>query len=163
PEAQLELIAKKLKDSLKEVDLSFNELYFEPGRYLVGDAGIYVAKIINIQSDRWVFLNLGTNICPKFAKCSLRFYNASAINAPHKFKTSIAGIVPTDQDVLVKDYFFTKRINIDDLILITNVGAYTLTFSNRFPYALPSIFKINGSELDKIFDPNEVRDFSIRT
>ena len=163
PEAQLELIAKKLKNYLNEVDLSFKELYFEPGRYLVGDAAIYIAKIINTQSDRWIFLNLGTNVCPKFARCSLRFYNASVIDAPHKYKTSIAGIVPTDQDVLVKDYFFTKRIKIDDLVLITNVGAYTLTFSNRFPYALPSIFKLNDSELVKIFDPNEDRDFSIRT
>lgn len=161
PEAQLMLIAKKLKDYLDELDLDYKELYIEPGRYLIGDAGVFIAKIIHSHKDRWIFLNLGTNICPKFAKCSLRFYNASAINEPHKYKTSIAGNVPTDQDVLVKDYFFTERINEEDLILITNVGAYTLTFSNRFPYSLPSIFKIIGSKLVNLFDPKKDRDFSI--
>ena len=65
--------------------------------------------------------------------------------------------------MLVKDYFFTKRINEGDLILITNVGAYTLTFSNRFPYALSPIFKVNNSNLIKIFDPKIDRDFSIKS
>jgi len=159
---QLELIASKLKDLLDMANLKYEEVYFEPGRYLVGDAGIFVAKVINSQKNRWILLNLGTNVIPKFAKCPLRFYNVSRINSPHKYKTSIAGIVPTDQDVLVKDYFFTKEINEGDFILITNVGAYTLTFSNRFPYALPPIFKINDSDLLKIFDPKIDRDFSIK-
>ena len=161
PKKQLEIIASKLKNLIESANLKYKEVYFEPGRYLVGDAGIFVAKIINSQSDRWISLNLGTNICPKFARCSLRFYNASFINSAHKYKTSITGNVPTDQDVLVKDYFFTNRINEGDLVLITNVGAYTLTFSNRFPYALPPIYKINDSELVKIFDPQIDRDFSI--
>ena len=136
-------------------------------RHISGKERRWLKKIFKrgkgSASYRALVILLATNICPKFARCSLRFYNASVINAPHKYKTSIAGIVPTDQDVLVKDYFFTKRINVDDLILITNVGAYSLTFSNRFPYALPSIFKIKGSEFTKIFDPIEDKDFSIRT
>ena len=163
PKKQLEIIASKLKNLLDLYNTRYKELYFEPGRYLVGDAGVFVAKIINSQKDRWISLNIGTNLIPKFARCSLRFYNASVINSAHKYKTSIAGIVPTDQDVLVKDYFFTKRINEGDLILITNVGAYTLTFSNRFPYALSPIFKVNNSNLIKIFDPKIDRDFSIKS
>jgi len=163
PKKQLEIIVSKLKNLLDLANLKYEEVYFEPGRYLVGDAGIFVAKIINSQKNRWISLNLGTNLIPKFARCSLRFYNASFINSAHKHKTSIAGIVPTDQDVLVKDYFFTKRINEGDLILITNVGAYALTFSNRFPYALAPIFKICDSKLIKIFDPKIDRDFSIQS
>ena len=162
PKKQLETIASKLKYLLDISNIECKEVYFEPGRYLVGDAGIFVAKIINSQKNRWISLNLGTNIVPKFARCSLRFYNVTFINSAHKYKTSIAGIVPTDQDVLVKDYFFTKEINEGDLILITNVGAYTLTFSNRFPYALPPVFKINHSDIVKIFDPKTDRDFSIK-
>ena len=157
------LLFSKLKYLLDISNIECKEVYFEPGRYLVGDAGIFVAKIINSQKDRWISLNIGTNLIPKFARCSLRFYNASFINSAHKYKTSIAGIIPTDQDVLVKDYFFTKRINKGDLILITNVGAYTLTFSNRFPYALSPIFIVNDSNLIKIFDPKIDRDFSIKS
>ncbi|MHA1497677.1 MAG: diaminopimelate decarboxylase family protein [Promethearchaeota archaeon] len=108
PEKQLKKMALNLKEHLELLEINMNQIYFEPGRYFVGDAGIFLTEIIKITDDRWIFLNIGNNICPKFARCSLRFYNASKINASHKFKTSIAGIIPTDQDILVKDYFFTQ-------------------------------------------------------
>ncbi|MFX1434347.1 MAG: hypothetical protein ACFFB1_11280, partial [Promethearchaeota archaeon] len=110
---------------------------------------------------RWIFLDIGNHICPKFAKCSLRFYNASQINSPHKYKTSIGGIIPTDQDVLAKDYFFTKEFNEEEIVLITNVGAYTLTFSNRFPYGLPNIFLVKNKDIEQIFNTVIDHDFSL--
>jgi len=136
PENQLRDVAAKIKSIISNHEINFNNIYFEPGRYLVGDAGLLVAKVIKVTDDRWIFLNIGNHICPKFAKSSLRFYNATRIGEPHKFKTSIAGIVPTDQDVLVKDYFFTSDLKEGDIVIVTNVGAYNLTFSNRFPYLL---------------------------
>ena len=162
PEKQLKKIALNLKEHLELLEINVNQIYFEPGRYFVGDAGIFLTEIIKITDDRWIFLNIGNNICPKFARCSLRFYNASKIDASHKFKTSIAGIIPTDQDILVKDYFFTQSLDEGDIIIITNVGAYTLTFSNRFPYSLPPIFLVSGTNVKKIFDPTLDRDFSLQ-
>ena len=162
PEKQLKKIALKLKEHLELLEINVNQIYFEPGRYLVGDAGIFLTEIIKITDDRWIFLNIGNNICPKFARCSLRFYNASKINASHNFKTSIAGIMPTDQDILAKDYFFTQSLDEGDNVIITNVGAYTLTFSNRFPYSLPPIFLVSGTKVKKIFEPTLDQDFSLQ-
>lgn len=162
PEKQLKKIALNLKEHMELLEINVNQIYFEPGRYFVGDAGIFLTEIIKITDDRWIFLNIGNNICPKFARCSLRFYNASKIDASHKFKTSIAGIIPTDQDILVKDYFFTQSLDEGDIIIITNVGAYTLTFSNRFPYSLPPIILVSGTNVKKIFDPIIDRDFSLQ-
>lgn len=161
PEHQLIEIAKKIKLILTNFDIKFKNIYFEPGRYFVGDAGILLAKIIKVYKDRWIFLNIGNHICPKFAKASLRFYNITRINDPHKYKTSIAGILPTDQDVLAKNYFFTKELEEGDLVMITNVGAYCLTFSNRFPYLLPEILLIEDGKLSQIFDPIVHHDFSL--
>ncbi|MHA1914419.1 MAG: diaminopimelate decarboxylase family protein [Promethearchaeota archaeon] len=161
PQTQLKKIARMVKTHLRESKIPYKKIMFEPGRYLVGDSGLFLAKIVNVTEDRWVFLDVGNHICPKFARCSLRFYNATQINEPHKFKTSIAGIVPTDQDVLVKNYFFTKNLNKEDKVLITNTGAYCLTFSNRFPYPLPEIVLIEGNEIITIFDPQKEKDFSI--
>ena len=161
PEKQLKKIALGIRNELMKSDLNEKKIYFEPGRYFVGDSGLLIAKVINITDNGWIFLNIGNHICPKFAKCSLRFYNASNINSPHKYKISIGGIVPTDQDVLVKDYFFTKEINEEDIVLITNVGAYTLTFSNRFPYGLPNIFIVSSKKINQIFDASTNHDFSL--
>ncbi len=161
PEHQLIEIAKGIKLILSNFDIKFKNIYFEPGRYLVGDAGIFIAKVIKVYKERWIFLNIGNHICPKFAKASLRFYNITRINDPHKYKTSIAGIIPTDQDVLAKNYFFTKELEEGDLVMITNVGAYCLTFSNRFPYLLPEISLIEDGNITQIFDPLVHHDFSL--
>lgn len=160
-EEQLKIIGKRIKKELKKNQIEYKNVYFEPGRYIVGDAAIFVSKIIKKTEDRWIFLNIGNNICPKFARCSLRFYNASQIEKAHKFKTSIAGIIPTDQDVLAKDYFFTNQIHDKDKVLITNVGAYCLTFSNRFPYRLPRMILIKDEEYKEIFNQKQDVDFSI--
>ena len=161
PENQLRDVAAKIKSIISNHEINFNNIYFEPGRYLVGDAGLLVAKVIKVTDDRWIFLNIGNHICPKFAKSSLRFYNATRIGEPHKFKTSIAGIVPTDQDVLAKDYFFTSDLKEGDIVIVTNVGAYNLTFSNRFPYLLPNIILVKDKTVINIFDPLVNCDFSI--
>ncbi|MFX0000863.1 MAG: diaminopimelate decarboxylase family protein [Candidatus Hodarchaeota archaeon] len=161
PQDQLKCIAKEIKIALEKFELDYEKVYFEPGRYFIGDAGLFISKIVKVIENRWIFLNIGTNICPKFARCSLRFYNASQINEPHKYKTSIAGIIPTDQDVLAKDYFFTEDLIKGDKVLITNTGAYCLTFSNRFPFSLPTIILINDKGINLIFDPKIDKDISI--
>jgi diaminopimelate decarboxylase len=161
PENQLKELASKIHSLVSNFEISFKNIYFEPGRYLVGDAGLLIAKIIKVTDDRWIFLNVGNHICPKFSKSSMRFYNATRIEEPHKFKTSIAGIIPTDQDVLAKDYFFTLDLKEGDLVVITNVGAYNLTFSNRFPYILPNIILVKDSDATNIFNPSINHDFSI--
>jgi len=158
---QLQKIAITLKNTMKELEIDVEKIYFEPGRYFVGDAGIIISEIVNVNDDRMVFINAGNHICPKFAKAAFRFYNISHLGAAHKYETQINGIIPTDQDVLAKNYFFSKEIQEGDKILITNAGAYTLTFSNRFPYPLPCILIINGTKINKIFDPNKQWDFSL--
>lgn len=158
---QLKRNALVIKELLDEFDINYEHVYFEPGRYFVGDAGLFVSEVIKVFENRWIFLNIGNHICPKFANCSLRFYNASNITEPHKYKTSFAGIVPTDQDVLAKDYFFTEKLKEGDKVLVTNVGAYTITFSNRFPYQLPNIFIVKGNNFKKIFDNSQSGDVSL--
>jgi diaminopimelate decarboxylase len=161
PQEQLKFIAEEIKNTLGHSAINYEKMSFEPGRYFIGDAGLFIAKIVKKSENRWIFLNIGNHICPKFARCSLRFYNASQINEPHKYKTSIAGIIPTDQDVLAKDYFFTKKLIKGDFVIVTNTGAYCLTFSNRFPYMLPKILLINNHDIKLIFDPRINRDFSL--
>ncbi len=161
PEHQLKLIARELKKEIDINQLEYEKIIFEPGRYFVGDAGVFIAEIIKTTEKRWIFLNLGNHICPKFARCSLRFYNISQIDSPHKYKTSIAGIIPSEQDVLAKGYFLTEKIKEGNHILINNVGAYCLTFSSRFPYLLPHILLVKNDEFEEIFNPKENRDFSL--
>ena len=81
---RLENIAINIKSTIDNLGIDYKSIYFEPGRYIVGDTGLFLTKIIKVSEDRWIFLNIGNHICPKFARCSLRFYNISQINEPHK-------------------------------------------------------------------------------
>jgi diaminopimelate decarboxylase len=159
---QLKKLALEISLTLNECNLSPKNVYFEPGRYFVGDAGLFITKIIRVIDNRNIFLNIGNNLCPRFARCSLRFYNVSKVNFSHNEPTTFLGIIPTDQDVLAKDYFFTKDLTQGDKVLITNTGAYCLTFSNRFPYPLPKILLIKDQKFTVIFNPDLDKDFSLR-
>jgi len=138
-------LGSKLKNLLEQRGFSSMNIRFEPGRYIVGDSGVLLTKVYSWeQEQRWAYLDAGNNICPKFSKSKLRFFNVSRPTNPHEFKTNIGGVIPTDQDVLTKNYFFTENVEKGDVVAILNAGAYTITFSNRFPYPFPPICLING-------------------
>ena len=62
---------------------------------------------------------------------------------------------------IAKDNFFTYDLKEGDIVVVTNVGAYNLTFSNRFPYLLPNIILVKNKTATNIFDPLLNCDFSI--
>ncbi|MHA1746040.1 MAG: diaminopimelate decarboxylase family protein [Promethearchaeota archaeon] len=133
-------ILQEIHTDLKEAGWDHCEVFYEPGRFIVGDAGFCVARVYKYNPRfTTVFLDVGNNLIPKFMKASLRFYNASRITDSTNHPVDFMGNVPSDQDILIKNYNFTPNVKANDIILIANVGAYALTWSTRFPYPLPGI------------------------
>ncbi len=154
-------LGSSLKDLLNE--RGFNDLgvVFEPGRYIVGDAGIILSSVyLWEETERWAYLDAGNHICPKFSKSAFRFYNVSRPTDPNEFKTNIGGIIPSDQDVLAKNYFFTQKVDNGDIVAILNAGAYTITFSNRFPFPFPPIIWIIDEQIIPLTKRGQVPDIS---
>ncbi len=141
-------LGSSLRDLLKERGFSDLGVVFEPGRYIVGDAGIILSSVyLWDEIERWAYLDAGNHICPKFSKAAFRFYNVSRPMEPNEFKTNLGGILPSDQDVLAKNYFFTEKVGVGDIVAILNAGAYTITFSNRFPFPFPPIVWIKDEQV----------------
>ncbi len=159
---QLIAILKKFKEKLLKNNLNSCSIFYEPGRFIVGDTGFALASVIKYDKiHRTAFLDIGNNYIPKFMKSSLRFYNISKIfESPNK-PIDFMGNIPSDQDILVKNYNFTPSIQTGDYILIANVGAYALTWSIRFPYPNPSIILIESDQIKEIHNQNSPNDFSI--
>ncbi len=150
-----------LKDLLNERGFNNLGVTFEPGRYIVGDAGIILSSVYFWdETERWAYLDAGNHICPKFSKSGFRFYNVSRPIDPNEFKTNIGGIIPSDQDVLAKNYFFTEKVGIGDIVAILNAGAYTITFSNRFPFPFPPIIWIKDDKIVPLTERGQVPDIS---
>lgn len=122
---------------------------FEPGRYIVGDAGILLAQIVStfeVRGSKWIMLNTGNHQCPKFSNSNFRFELIDRMSAPHNTPLSIAGCLPTDMDVLAKRYPFPDSYTQHDNIAIFNAGAYTITWSTRFSFPFPPLLLINKNQ-----------------
>ncbi len=136
-----------IKNVVEENGFNNISYHFEPGRYIVGDSGVCMMKIINIALDRsYFFVNAGNHILPRFAKNPIRFYDINKPLKNYNTPVHIYGIVLSDEDILVKNYNFSSYFSLGDIILAINCGAYSYTFSNRFPYEKPHSILIDGEK-----------------
>jgi diaminopimelate decarboxylase len=159
PEDELENLFLLLSENLHDRGWQKVTCIFEPGRYIVGDAGLLLAQIIRVfkvGKTPWMMLNTGNHHCPKFSGSNFRYELIDRISEPHNTPTSIAGCMPTDMDVLAKHYPFLKNVRKDDYIAIFNAGAYTISWSTRFSYPFPPMVLINGIQMTPIYLPKIV-------
>lgn len=136
----LKMIFREIKTTVENYGYKNITYYFEPGRFIVGDTGVAIIEIINnFPKRKLIYVNAGGYILPRFAKNAHRFYNLNHTPKNYNTPITIHGITSSDIDILAKKYNFVKDCSIGDKIMVTNCGAYSLTFSNRFPYKFPQI------------------------
>lgn len=125
-----ERLARFLKQAGRKVAVSF-----EPGRYLVAEAGNLLVKVTDIKSNSkrtFVGVNSGFNhlIRPAFYGAYHKIVNGSHPNGKPK-KVTIAGNVCESGDIFAKDRLIPKP-EIGDILVIKNAGAYGYTMSSDY-------------------------------
>jgi ornithine decarboxylase len=114
------------------------QIFVEPGRYLVGDAGIIEAEIVLISQrtadpdDRWVYLDVGMfNGLAETMGEAIRY----RIRVPGRYgplrPVVIAGPTCDSVDVLYEKqrYPLPADISIGDRVQLLSTGAYTASYS----------------------------------
>lgn len=107
-------------------------LLLEVGRYLVAESGCYLTRVLDVRESRgrtWVIVDGGIHNL-------LRGYNGKANRLLRLVggkgrplrQVSVAGCLPTPQDVLVEDLML-PRPEPGDLLALPNCGAYALHHS----------------------------------
>ena len=143
----LEAYAEAISQAMtKHFGNNLPEMIIEPGRGLVGDAGVIQAEVVLISKKdydddrRWVYLDIG-----KFSGLAETMDEAIKyrIITPHDGgptgPVSIAGPTCDSVDTLYEkaDYQMPLDLEVGDKILILSAGAYTTTYSsvgfNGFP------------------------------
>jgi len=122
------------------------EIIIEPGRGLVGDAGVIQAEVVLISKKdyeddrRWVYLDIG-----KFSGLAetmdeaIKYRFVTPRDGGPTGPVSIAGPSCDSADILYEkaDYQMPLGLEVGDKILILSAGAYTTTYSsvgfNGFP------------------------------
>ncbi|MCK4667547.1 hypothetical protein KAU33_12400 [Candidatus Dependentiae bacterium] len=133
------------------------KIFLQPGRSIVGDAGILITKIYSIKKE-WVFLDASNNFLPEtFLTVNRDIINISKLGARKDFKYSFAG------RTLCADIFNINvnhpRADIGDIIVINSSGAYSLSRANNFTTLTPPIWLITESgQINCVSSGEEVED-----
>lgn len=116
-------------------DDNIPELWIEPGRSVVGNAGILLARVTGIKSSykNYIGLDAGmeTLMRPALYGAKHRIYKLGYPNPKETNIYDFTGRICENTDRIAKDLKFPK-VKEGDLVLIMDVGAYGFSMSHQF-------------------------------
>lgn len=149
--SDIEIIGKKISDSFDKFCQSYGrelELWFEPGKFVVSDAGKLLVEVNVVkQTTSTVFagVNSGQNhlIRPMFYNAYHRIENISHPKGEKKLY-SVVGYI-CESDTLGHDRMLNE-VREGDILSISNAGAYGITMSNNYNSRLrpAEVLIVNG-------------------
>jgi diaminopimelate decarboxylase/aspartate kinase len=118
------------------------ELWLEPGRYLVAESGVLLAKVTQLKGKegaRYLGIETGMNslIRPALYGAYHPIVNLSRIERPVRQKYTIVGPICETGDKLGVDRLLPESFE-GDVILIANVGAYGRVMSSNYNMRAPA-------------------------
>ena len=116
------------------------KLILEPGRGMIADTGIAVAKVIariERRGSTWLFLDLGVynGLFETMAyQGSTRYQITSMrkIGDAGESLFELAGPTGDSPDVITREALLPKDTDVGDKLIIHNVGAYSLSVTSKF-------------------------------
>ncbi|MCM3788333.1 diaminopimelate decarboxylase [Domibacillus indicus] len=151
PAAYVEEIISKVQSETKKYGMSMPEIWIEPGRSLVGDAGVTIYKtgsvkdVPNVRKYLAVDGGMSDNIRPALYEAKYEAVLANRVNDPVEETVSIAGKCCESGDMLIWDLPLPKA-EAGDLLAMFCTGAYGYSMANnynRIPRP-PVVFAENG-------------------
>jgi diaminopimelate decarboxylase len=145
------LVADEVKQTLENEEAT---LVFEPGRYLVHDAGLLLLRVGVVKKAggfKWVIVDGGTNLNSDWLeRREIRVINRAS--APDTEIVNVVGPL-----LFARDFVTLKQrlpeIHEGDMLGVFNSGAYTLSNSTQFLYPRPCAVLIReDGKITKIRD-----------
>jgi len=138
PGLDLAALGKKIAQLSKAFSKRYGRqvaMSFEPGRYLVAEAGMLAVKVTDIKRNptkTFIGVNSGFNHLIRPAMYG-SYHEVVNITHPRGVfeKVTVAGNICESGDVFAKDRMIASA-NIDDILIIKNAGAYGYTMSSDY-------------------------------
>lgn len=137
PKKQLHIISNKLMELLDNHKIPYPELWIEPGRSIVGTAGITLYEVgsqKNLPGIRhYVSINGGMtdNIRPSLYDAKYTGFIANRMNEEANETVSIAGKACESGDMLISDLALPK-VETGDKLAVINTGAYSFAMASNY-------------------------------
>lgn len=125
------------------------QLWMEPGRYLVAEAGVLVATVTQIKGKgavQYVGVATGMNslIRPALYGAHHEIINLSQLNEPASQTVNVVGPICESGDQLGLDRLLPPTVE-GDVLLINTVGAYGRAMSSQYNLREPAIEVVVGN------------------
>ena len=127
------------------------ELIVEPGRYIVGDAGVIASEVILVahkggaDERRWVYLDVGKfHGLAETMDEAIKYRVLTPHDGGETVPVVLAGPTCDSADILYEktDYRLPAALKAGDRILILSTGAYTTTYSSIAFNGMPPLAQV---------------------
>ncbi len=153
-----EVIISSVEKHAKEFNLHEPKIYIEPGRSIVGTAGVTLYTVGSSkqvpQGKKYVAVDGGMADNPRPSMYQA-VYSADVVNKPDfedKEIVTIAGRYCESGDILIKDIEL-PALEAGDVICVYNTGAYGYSMSSNYNRVLkPAMVLVNNSQSDIIVE-----------
>ncbi|MBU2535500.1 MAG: diaminopimelate decarboxylase [Chloroflexi bacterium] len=147
-----EVIVTTVNEKCREHSLGLPKLVIEPGRAIVGRAGVALYEVGVVKDipgvRRYVSVDGGMadNIRPALYGARYEAVVASKMNDKAAKKVTIVGKFCESGDILIKDIDLPE-IAVGDILAVPDCGAYCLAMGSNYNVSLkPAIVLVNGGK-----------------
>ena len=145
-------IIKRVKEGVNTRGLIMPEIFIEPGRSLVGEAGITLYSVGNIKTIKdvknYIAIDGGMFENPRFALYQAKYTVVPALNMQDECleKYTLAGKCCESGDMIAEDVMLPK-IKVGDILSVLSTGAYNYSMSSNYNRNLvpPVVFVKDGN------------------
>lgn len=144
PRTQHPLDLAAVRAALDEVGAAGYELWVEPGRFLVAQAGVLLARVTQIKSKpgehHFVGCDAGMNslIRPALYGSYHHVVNLTRSDEPHDVDAAVVGPICESGDMLNTCVALPRSTDEGDILLIATAGAYGHSMSNHYNMREPA-------------------------
>ncbi|ACB85485.1 diaminopimelate decarboxylase [Natranaerobius thermophilus] len=158
-------ISQLILDMAKDSKIELPKLIFEPGRSIIGEAGVMlyrvgvIKEIPGIRNYVSVDGGMSDNIRPALYGAEYSAVVANKANYPHNNSYTVVGKICESGDVLLQNIDLVDNLTPGDLLTVFSCGAYTYSMSsnyNRLPK--PAVVLVNQGQADLIVRRESLED-----
>lgn len=147
----IEQLAQEVSRVINKLDWK-PKLILEPGRFLVSDCAIVIAKIIRKKMNgdaRWIIVNANTNMLIPLASADFRVENLNCDNE-NLVEYNVGDCLCSASGTIERNVLLSDNLKAGDYIIIKNVGSYTVNLSEPFAEPIMPILLVTGKKIEKI-------------
>ncbi len=160
----LQNILNKLKTEFQSKGLELPFVIVEPGRSVVGEAGVTLYSVTAIKDfpnvKKYVAVNGGMFDNPRYALYESK-YSAiitSKADEPQQDVVTIAGKCCESGDIIAKEVAL-QRAEVGDILCVFSTGAYNYSMASNYNLnAIPPVVLVDGDKADYIVKPQTYQD-----